>query len=277
MNIEELTKETTLKLKKAGISNSRLDAEILISYILKIERYKLIVDKDKPVSEENYNEIQKLVERRFNREPVAYIVGEKEFYSIKFKVTPDVLIPRPETELLVDLAIYYAPPNSEILDLCAGSGAIAIALKYNRTDLKITASDISEKALLIAKENEKNNLEENSINFIHSDLFDKIKNNKFDLIVTNPPYVDPQKKEILAKELTFEPQSAIYAENNGKKIIIEIIKNSKEYLKKTGKIIMEISEDMKEFINEIAQEYGFKASIINDYAKMPRVAVFIMK
>jgi release factor glutamine methyltransferase len=151
LNIACYVIEATERLRSVGIENPGLDAEVIIANCLNLERYQLVTWRDRVLSSEEISLIEKKIKRRLKKEPVAYIIGKKEFYGLDFLVTKDVLIPRPETELLVDMAIYWSPLNARVVDLCTGSGAIAIALKYTRSDLDVFASDISQKALKIAK------------------------------------------------------------------------------------------------------------------------------
>jgi len=164
----ELLNQTKKKMEESGIETFNLDSEILISTVLQRDRYKILMQTNIEVSDIDVKKINRLVNRRLKKEPIAYILGEKEFYSLDFKVNKNVLIPRPETELLVDMAIYYGKMDSNVLDIGTGSGAISIALSYNRPDLKIVATDISEKALIMARKNAKNILKSNNIKFKQS-------------------------------------------------------------------------------------------------------------
>ena len=274
MILSELLNQTQKKLEESGIETFKLDSEILISTVLEIERYKLVVDGNSTVSDIDLKKISRFINRRIKKEPIAYILGEKEFYSLDFIVNKNVLIPRPETELLVDMAIYYAQMNSSVLDIGTGSGAISIALSYNRPDLQIIASDISEKALAVAKKNAKEILTGKKIKFIQGDLFESVKENKFDLIVSNPPYVDPQLKDELQIDLTYEPDLALYSQKNGREIIEKIINEASSFLNKNSVMLMEIGSDQKDFIKEIGKAVGFSVSVLNDYSGLPRVGVF---
>ncbi|MDR3237596.1 MAG: peptide chain release factor N(5)-glutamine methyltransferase [Spirochaetia bacterium] len=151
MKISECINESAALLSAAGIENPLLDAEVIAGHFCGMERYQLKAYPETEISPSHYSKIKAAIARRKKHEPVAYITGEKEFYSLRFAVDARVLIPRPETELLVDLAVYYTPMNGRALDLCTGSGAAAIALKHTRSDIKITATDISANALALAK------------------------------------------------------------------------------------------------------------------------------
>ncbi|MCL2154969.1 MAG: peptide chain release factor N(5)-glutamine methyltransferase [Leptospirales bacterium] len=277
MILSDIVKDTIHLLKENGMENPSLDAEVLISSALSIDRYKLVSDRDRQLDNKEILKIKKYTTRRLKFEPVAYIVGVKEFYSLEFIVNKDVLIPRPETELLVDMAVYWGESNGMVLDLCTGSGAIAVALKHTRPDLDIYASDISGKAIKIARKNSNNILGSKKIKFFEGDLFspfkDANKNAKFNMIVSNPPYIDINLKDKLQRELSFEPESALYTENRGKKIIENIIKNSNDYIKDNGVLLLEIGSDQQEFVRTKGKKHGFTVSILNDYAGLPRVAV----
>jgi len=268
----ELVKNLTLRFKDGDIDNSSLDAEILVSDVLEIERYKIITDRDRLLTKDEILKIEKYAGRRLKFEPVAYITGVKEFYSLEFIVNKDVLIPRPETELLVDMAIYWGGTGARVLDLCTGSGAIAVVLKHSRPDLDLYASDISEKALKIAKKNAQRILGPKKINFFQGDLFAPFAGEKFDLIVSNPPYVDEKLKGKLQKEIDFEPEIALFSENKGRKAIEQIIKGSVNHLEDNGVLLLEIGSDQHDFIHEKGEKCGFTVSILNDYAGLPRVA-----
>ena len=272
MQLGELVKNITLRFKDGGVVNPSLDAEILIADVLEIERYKIITDRDRLLSREEIRKIEKYAVRRLKFEPVAYITGVKEFYSLDFIVNKDVLIPRPETELLVDMAIYWGGTGARVLDLCTGSGAVAVVLKHSRLDLDVYASDVSEKALKIAKKNSLRILGAKKINFILGDLFTPFAGEKFNLIVSNPPYVDAALKGKLQKEIDFEPEIALFAKNGGTEIIEQIIKGSADHLEDNGVLLLEIGSDQYDFVHKTGEKCGFTVSILNDYAGLPRVA-----
>ena len=272
MLLGEFVKNLTLRFKDGGIETPSLDAEIIVCAVLETERYKLVTDRDRLLTKEEILQIEKFAARRLKFEPVAYITGVKEFYSLEFIVNKDVLIPRPETELLVDMAIYWGGTGARVLDLCTGSGAIAVVLKHSRPDLDIYASDISEKALKTAKKNAERILGPKKISFCKGDLFAPFENNKFNLIVSNPPYVDVALKGKLQREIEFEPELALFSENKGTMVIEQIIKDAADYLEDNGVLLLEIGSDQKDFIHKNGEKYGFTVSILNDYAGLPRVA-----
>ena len=273
MKISEALKKSTEMLSENNIENPHLDAQVIMAHVLKTEPFRLIVDAEKEIPASKIKVLQNLIQRRSKHEPVAYITGSKEFYAINFLVDKSTLIPRPETELLVDMAIYYAPMNAKMLDIGTGSGVIAITVKLSRADLKITAVDVSAEALLVAKKNAEKFLPDNDIKFLKSDLFKGLKNKEFDLIVSNPPYIDINKKSELALDLMYEPEQALFAEN-GISVIKKIISASKEYLTNEGKLLIEIGEDQKDEVIQLGLEYGFDVSVLNDYSGLPRIATF---
>ena len=203
---------TTEYFKSKKITNPRLDAELIISYVLKIKRLDIYLKFDQPLISSEKSKIREYVKRRGQREPLQYIIGEIDFYNCKIKVNGNVLIPRPETEYMVDIIIKENFKPRKILDLCTGSGAIAISLKKQLIDVNVKASDISENALELAKKNAIIN--KSDIQFIHSDLFEDI-HEKFDLIVSNPPYVDENIYKTLEPEIFFEPKLALVSSDNG--------------------------------------------------------------
>jgi len=268
----ELVKNMTVRFRDVGILTPALDAEVLISSVLDLERYKLVADKDRLLTKEEILAIEKYAKRRLKFEPVAYITGQKEFYSLEFFVNRDVLIPRPETELLVDMAVYWGAHGSRALDLGTGSGAIAVALKHSRPDMIVCASDISDRALKVARKNAKRILGARKVSFIAGDLFSPFEGEKFNLIVSNPPYVDADLKGKLQRDIDFEPPSALFCSNGGRDIIERIIENAHTCLEDHGVLLLEIGSDQQSFVIKKGKKYGYNVSILNDLSGLPRVA-----
>ena len=256
-----MQKKTVLKilnqsidqLKKYNIENPQIDAEFIISHVLDMNKANLYLNSKDILDNEKSDIIEQFIIRRTKHEPLQYILGETEFYGCKIKVDPDVLIPRPETELLVEKLV-QENVNS-ILEIGTGSGAIAIALAKQMKNVQIEATDISEKALNIAGQNaELNNV---SINFIQSDIFENIKN-KYDIIVSNPPYISKKEYDNLAPEIKdYEPEISLLAKEEGLFYYKKIFENAKDYLTEKGKIYFEIGYNQAEKIKEIAKENGF--------------------
>ena len=270
MTLGEIFTEVSTKLKTSGIPSHSLDAEIIICNTAGIARHRIISHPETEVSGDVIKLIQSMAKRRAEREPLAYITGRKEFYGLEFLVNNSVLIPRPDTELLVDQAIYFAPQKSEFLDICTGSGAVAVSVKYNRPDLSVYASDISADALKCAEQNA-SNIVSGKIEFSLSDVFSAYKGKKFSLITANPPYIAESDKDTLEAELSFEPEQALFADDSGMQIIKKIISNAKEHLTGNGILLMEIGASQKNAVKNFAGENGFDTVFWPDYAGIDRV------
>ncbi len=273
MNSNEALSIATDRFIKAGIPSAVLDAEVLLAYVLGMERYRLLIERSRELSPGQCRRFVALAERRLSGEPVAYLVRNKEFYSLDFLVTPAVLIPRPETEILVDLALYYAPQGGRLLDLGTGSGAIAVSVKHARRDLAVYATDISKPALAVARRNCARHLGRNAIRFLHGDLYGPLQGLRFDVILSNPPYVDPMEAASLQREIGCEPGIALFAEDRGLAVIERIIAGLAPHLLEGGTAIIEISPGVRDRVMDLAGLHGFLASTMADYAGMPRVAV----
>ena len=220
MIIREAIANACAVLKTAGIDTPSLDASLLLAHILKISRTSLATRSAEPLSQENMEEFFALVERRKKGECAAYILGKKEFRSLEFLVTPSVLVPRPDTETLVEAAMSIIKEQAEssnivsantisVLDLCTGSGAVAVSLKNEMPCLDVHACDISPEALNIAKENARLLLGKNQIHFYQGDLYDALPHSPFSLIVSNPPYVPTDEIKTLSAEVQNEPRLAL--------------------------------------------------------------------
>lgn len=253
--IWELLNWLTAQLKKNEITSPKQNAEIIISHVLQMNRLDIYLQPEKEISDTQLNSILKITSRRKRHEPLQYILGETEFYGYKIIVSNSVLIPRSETELLVEKIIHEEKSGTRILDIGTGSGAIVIALAKNLETEYIDAVDISKIVLKIAQQNaDLNNVE---INFFQSDIFENVTN-KYDLIISNPPYISQAEYEQLPVEIKgYEPKSALQAENNGLYFYEKILQNAKEHLTKSGKIYFEIGYDQAEKIIEIARENEF--------------------
>ena len=248
------------------------EVRIFLQKILGLSLEEIILKQDYVLTESEAQQLESFVKRRKNLEPVAYIIGFKEFYGFDFKVTKDVLIPRPETELIVDEAIKLNAAN--ILDLCTGSGCIAISIAIH-TEAKITASDISDNALMIAKENAKFHKIDDRITFVNSNWFDGIED-KFDLICCNPPYIPESDRNIMASEtLAFEPPLALFAVKEGLEAYEIIAKNSAKFLNQNGKIILEFGYNQADKVAEIFSLRGFEElKRLKDIAGIERSIIF---
>jgi release factor glutamine methyltransferase len=268
-------------LRKAGIDSARLDAEVLLRHFLGMEKAELYIGSDLPLNATAEREFQKLLLRRASREPVAYIIGHREFWSLDFVVTPEVLIPRPETELLVERALKLAtrlPRMSalNILDLGTGSGAIAVSLAKELPQARVCAVDISSAAVEIARLNARRHGVEERVEFFCGDLFEPVAEERegYDLIVANPPYIRSGELAGLAPEIReWEPIMALDGGADGLLYYRRIIAAAEEHLKIGGSILLEFGDAMGEAVAKLfADAGGFEpAKVYRDYAGKERV------
>ena len=262
-------------LKNKGIESPRINAELLLAYILDCKRLNLYLAFDRPLSEEELEKYRSLLKRRVKFEPLQYIIGRVEFYGMDFIVNPSVLIPRQETEILVETIIeqYKDFEAVNILDIGTGSGNIAISLAKNLNSY-ITAVDISDDALKTANENALLNSISNKINFIKKDfLIDDINMHDFDVVVSNPPYVSIEEYETLQPELkVYEPKVALTDFNSGFQFYEAISERSNQLLKNGGKLFFEIGRGQFPEVRKIMEKYNYQnITIFNDYMNIERV------
>ena len=247
-----------------------------------MNKFELVIHHDMEVSEQQINEFEIGLEKLKNNVPIQYITNHQEFMKLDFYVDENVLIPQPDTEILVEEVIKYVNENTnkfatsstiKILDLCTGSGAIAISLAKYIENVEITATDISNKAIQIAKLNAEKNLVHKKINFIESDMFQNIKENQFDIIVSNPPYIETAVINTLDKEVQKEPHLALDGGDDGLKFYRLIIKHAKNHLSSNGKVFFEIGYNQKEAIFKLIQnsEYFENPICIKDLSGNDRV------
>ncbi|MEK7399712.1 MAG: peptide chain release factor N(5)-glutamine methyltransferase, partial [Candidatus Poribacteria bacterium] len=262
-------------LKGGGIENPQLDAEVLLAYVLDTDRTQLYLYPETILDEEKSLYYKILTWKRQSHIPVSYLTGHKEFMSLDFKVNESVLVPRPETEILVEAVIKSSASHSKIFDLGTGSGAIAISLAKYIPDCLVLATDLSLEALMIARENAVINGVNDKILFGQTDLFDAILPNfGFDYIVSNPPYIPTDDIKNLSDEVRkFEPTMAIDGGIDGLDIIRKILGNAFVLLKPSGRLAIEIGYGQSDEVQRIAEEtekYSDYA-IIEDYSRIPRV------
>ena len=265
-------------LKKNGVPSPLLDTEYIFSDVLKVSSNTLKYSMSREIKKEDKDKIREmLVLRAKKRKPLQYILGEWEFYGLPFKVSEGVLIPRADTEILVEQCIQLMREVEEpnILDIGSGSGAISIAIANELKSSSVTGIDINEKAIELANENKTLNKIEN-VNFIKSDLFEKIdKDFKYDLIVSNPPYISKKEYETLMPEVkNYEPQNALTDLGDGLYFYREISKLAGEYLKDTGYLAYEIGYNQAKDVTKILQNNNFDIlSVIKDYGGNDRVVI----
>ncbi|MFN3873251.1 MAG: peptide chain release factor N(5)-glutamine methyltransferase [Ignavibacterium sp.] len=264
-------------LSKKNIESARLNAELMLAHILKCKRLELYLMFDRPLDDNELNQYRTFLSRRAQREPLQYILGEVEFFNSRLKVNRSVLIPRPETELLVEKIIDDFKEKTDIrfLDIGVGSGNISIALLKNISQAKAIAIDISEEALALAKDNSEMNAVQDRIELIKFDILNENIETlgKFDLIVSNPPYVSATDFETLEPELkVYEPTIALTDMYNGFTFYKKIIQISSSLLNSKGKIYFEIGKDQSDEIKNMMVEKGFdNIIVIKDYQNIDRI------
>jgi release factor glutamine methyltransferase len=248
---------STIAQCQSAVPLDALETRMLLMHALGLSRVQLITQSDKILSYEQEQELSELIQRRIDGEPMAYIIGEREFFGLNFYVTPDVLIPRPDTELLVELALSYAPPTSRILDLGTGSGAIAIAIAHQRKDLQVTALDLSVAALDIAAKNAARHLPEHEITLLQSDWYGALSDEQFATIVSNPPYIVKDDQHLSEGDLRFEPIDALTDHGDGLSAYRKIVGGAKKHLCKDGWLLMEHGYDQSHTVQVILSAHGF--------------------
>jgi release factor glutamine methyltransferase len=246
MNIEGL-------LKLALIDP--LEARILVAHALKCTRVQIVIRSKDALTPQQVTEVSELFMRRMQGEPIAYLTGEREFHGLRFEVTSDVLIPRPETERLVELAVEKLPKGGSVIDLGTGSGAVAVTLAHERRDAKISATDISEAALGVARRNASQHSV--AVRFIHSDWYAKV-DGQFDLIISNPPYIAAGDPHLAQGDLRFEPRSALTDDANGMMHIGAIIDGAPQHLKPGGWLLMEHGYDQASAVRALLARVGWQ-------------------
>lgn len=308
MKLQELIQNSKHELDSLNVEDADIKLKILIEYVFKISKEKLILKYKDEINDKKVEEFRKLLKKLENGIPIQYIINNQEFMGLNFYVDENVLIPQPDTEILVEEVIKYCNElrNNEsedketnkdykeniekepiinkedkninkktikILDLCTGSGIIGISIYKYLENVEIYASDISQKALNIAEKN--TNLNNAKINFINSDMFENIHIKDFDIIVSNPPYIESKVIESLSKEVQNEPKLALDGGEDGLKFYRCILENANDYLRKNGAIFLEIGYDQKEKIEEILKSYKIykETKCIKDFGGNNRVII----
>jgi len=256
---------TTLDAIQAGVTlaalqrQSLLDAldnRVLLCHALQLNRIALITQSERTLSEDEAQRFAALVQRRLDGEPIAYIVGQREFFGLPFEVGSAVLIPRPDTELLVELTLERLPPQGRALDMGTGSGAIAVAVAHSRTDADVTALDVSPEALAVARRNAAAN--NARVTFLHSDWYVAIHDAApFDIIASNPPYIASGDHHLSEGDLRYEPQSALTDHADGLSALRTIIAGAPAHLKPQGWLLMEHGYDQAEQVRALLAAAGY--------------------
>jgi len=276
-----LIKWTEQYLGKKGVDHARLSAEMLLAHVLSCNRLRLYTDADRPASDLERAAFRELVERAGRHEPVDYLIGKTPFFSMLFKVTPDVLIPRPSTETLVEHVMQHTRRTPgfampAIADVGTGSGIIAITLARHIPGARVVAVDISEKALAVARENAAAHGVESHIDFRHGHLLEPLAGMRFRFLCSNPPYIsDKEWAEVEPNVKDYEPVTALRGGHDGLEFIRPIIQHAHRFLDTPGQLCVEIAASQKDAVLKLAEHAPglANAHILNDHERLPRILV----
>ena len=276
MNIENILNKGTSILKANKIANPYLDSEILLSEAINRDKKHIILNPKEILENKQLNNFNSLIERRRKGEPIAYLINKKEFWKNEFYVNENVLIPRPDTELIIDqvLKIYSKNSQLQILDIGTGSGCILLSILKERTSFYGTGIDISKKSINVSKFNANRLKLDNRVKFYNSDV-DNFKIGKYDLIVSNPPYIELLSLKYLEKDVVnFEPKLALSGGFDGFSKIRKVISKASTLIKKNGKLILEIGFKQRNKVKEILKKEGFYINrTLKDYGNNDRCII----
>lgn len=279
-HVLELLEWTTGYFEKHNIPNPRLDAEVLLGHLLKKSRLQLYLHFDMPVFQDDLSVFRELIKKRIAHTPISYLTNHKEFMSLDFYVDERVLIPRPETEFIVETILKTQEDTPKrLLEIGTGSGVIATALAVNIPEWEIIATDISIDALAVAEKNRDMHDCAERITLLHGDLFEPIKtleSSRFNWIVSNPPYVMTSERDVLSPDIRdYEPHIALFAGEDGLSVIRRLVAEAPNYLQTTGKLIFEIGDKQAEQVKELCEKQSAYQNyrFIKDYAGIERVVL----
>ncbi|MFC5477572.1 peptide chain release factor N(5)-glutamine methyltransferase [Massilia suwonensis] len=245
----------TIRALQTGLPLDALENRILLCHALGLTRVGLITNGERVLTEEEAARLSALVERRLAGEPIAYIVGQREFYGLPFQVTLAVLIPRPDTELIVELALERLAPQARLLDMGTGSGAIAVSVAHTRPDAQVTALDVSEEALHVARANAAAN--QAQVRFLRSDWFAALAGETFDLIASNPPYIASGDEHLAQGDLRFEPSGALTDFADGLSALRTIVQGAPAHLEQGGWLLLEHGYDQAQAVRDLLADAGY--------------------
>ncbi|WP_292044117.1 peptide chain release factor N(5)-glutamine methyltransferase [Massilia sp. UBA6681] len=261
----------TIRQMLAALPLEPLENRILLCHALGVSRVGLITQSERALTSAEAAHLDALVQRRLAGEPIAYIVGEREFFGLPFRVGPGVLIPRPDTELIVELSLERLPPRGRLLDMGTGSGAIAVACAHSRRDASVTALDLSEEALAIARANAAANGAQ--VRFLRSDWFAAIGEERFELIASNPPYIAAGDAHLSQGDLRFEPVGALTDHADGLTALLNIVDGAPDHLVPGGWLLLEHGYDQAEAVRALLAARGFlEVQSWRDLAGIERVS-----
>ena len=276
MNIKKAVDEACLILKKSNIKNPKLDTEILMSEVFQEDRKFIILNLEKKIEKESFNQYFNLIKQRSFGKPVAYLIKKKYFWKHEFEISNDVLIPRPDTEIIIDKTLKLIKHKSKlkVLDIGVGSGCILLSLLSEKKDFYGVGIDLSKKCIDLSKKNSLKLGLKKRVKFYKSDV-DNFRYGKYDLILSNPPYIKRLNLQYLDRDvINFEPKIALDGGIDGLSEIKKVIKKSSELIKKNGKLILEIGFDQKEKVKKILISKGFYINkVFKDYSKNDRCII----
>jgi release factor glutamine methyltransferase len=279
VSIGDALRQATQALDHAGVAEARREAGSLLSHIIRKDRTFLISHAEDLIDGGELERFEEAVARRAVGEPTQYITGTQDFFGRSFRVTPDVLIPRPETELLVEAALKLMAAGASVCDVGTGSGCIAITLLAERADARAVAIDVSEAALEVARQNARDHGVEERVEFVLSDCFVRLDPSPFDLIVSNPPYVSEAMLPGLQREVRdYEPRVALSPGADGLKVVRRLLAEAPEFLRNGGYLMMEIGFDQGEIVQQMVDENVWTLQdILPDLQCIPRIVVLQKK
>jgi release factor glutamine methyltransferase len=276
MNIANTLNKAVYDLNQFDINQANLDSEIILSHVIKKDRKYIILNYKEKLKKEKIKRFNKLINRRKKGEPVAYLINKKEFWNETFYVNKNVLIPRPDTELIIEQVIksYSKNSRSSVLDIGTGSGCILLSILKERPNFYGTGIDISKKSIIVSKYNAKMLKLSNRVKLYNSDV-DNFNNGKYDIIVSNPPYIKFKSLKYLEKNVVnFEPKLALSGGSDGFSEIRKVISKAAVLIKKNGKLFLEIGFNQKIKVIEILKKEGFYINkALKDYGKNDRCIV----
>ena len=276
MNIQTLLNEASYLLKKKNIISANLDSEILLSHIIKKDRIYIFLNLKEELDDKCINQFKTLIKERSLRKPVSYLVGKKNFWKYEFNVSKDVLIPRPDTELIVDQVLKFTKFKSKqkILDIGVGSGCILLSILCENLDFRGIGIDISKKSIDLCKTNVIKFGLENRVKLFKSNI-DNFEYGKYDLIISNPPYIKNKDLKYLEKDVIgFEPKLALNGGFDGVSVVRKVISKSSKLIKKNGRLFLEIAFDQRKVVEKILKKNGFYINkVLRDFAKNERCII----
>ena len=269
MTIREALRLAEARLEQAGVPDADVDAAYLLASVLKEDTLAMRINGHRELAAPQWAAFDALCDRRAAREPLQYILGETEFMGLTFHVEPGVLIPRADTEILVEKALEWMKPGARVLDIGTGSGAIAVSLAKLGRQAQVTAVDVSDRALKIARRNAERNGA--AVEFVKSDCFSALKGRKYDMIVSNPPYISEDEMRGLMPEVTREPELALFGGADGLDFYRRISREAPEYLNEGGCLLFEIGWLQKDAVSALVKAHIGEPFALRDYGQNWRV------